>query len=113
MKRHAFDPFSFVLGLAVAALGLFFLIGDRTAADIGWDWMWPIPDVVLGLLFVISAGRRLMPVREDLTATDDFHARRGRRTRIRLIAFIAVPVGLGVGGRSIVPVLARRRLLDG
>jgi len=33
--------------------------------------MWPIPDVVLGLLFVISAGRRLMPVREDLTATDD------------------------------------------
>ena len=26
---------------------------------------------VLGLLFVISAGRRLMPVREDLAATDD------------------------------------------
>jgi hypothetical protein len=26
--------------------------------------MWPIPVVVLGLLFVISAGRRLMPVRE-------------------------------------------------
>jgi hypothetical protein len=64
VKRHAFDPFSFVLGLAFAALGLFFLIGDRTAADIGWDWMWPIPVVVLGLLFVISAGRRLMPVRE-------------------------------------------------
>ena len=64
MKRHAFDPFSFVLGLAFAALGLFFLIGDRTAADIGWDWMWPIPVVVLGLLFVISAGRRLMPKRE-------------------------------------------------
>ena len=64
MKRHAFDPFSFVLGLSFAALGLFFLIGDRTAADIGWDWMWPIPVVVLGLLFVISAGRRLMPERE-------------------------------------------------
>jgi hypothetical protein len=28
------------------------------------DWMWPIPVVVLGLLFVISAGRRLMPARE-------------------------------------------------
>ena len=27
--------------------------------------------VVLGLLFVISAGRRLMPAREDLAATDD------------------------------------------
>ena len=36
MKRHEFDPTSFVLGLAFAALGLFFLLGDRTAADIGW-----------------------------------------------------------------------------
>jgi hypothetical protein len=27
--------------------------------------------VVLGLLLVISAGRRLMPVREDLAAMDD------------------------------------------
>ena len=53
-----------MLGLTFAALGLFFLIGDRMAADIGWDRMWPIPVVVLGLLFVISAGRRLMPERE-------------------------------------------------
>jgi len=27
--------------------------------------------VVLGLLFVISAGHRLMPVRKDVAATDD------------------------------------------
>ena len=54
MKRHEFDPTSFVLGLAFAALGLFFLLGDRTAADIGWKWMWPVPVVLLGLLFVIS-----------------------------------------------------------
>ncbi|HEY3212328.1 MAG TPA: hypothetical protein VGL16_03865 [Actinomycetota bacterium] len=65
MKRHAFDPTSFVLGLAFAALGLFFLVGDRTAADIGWKWMWPVPLVVLGLLFVISATRRVMAQRED------------------------------------------------
>lgn len=64
MKRHAFDPTSFVLGLAFAALGLFFLVGDRTAADIGWKWMWPVPLVVLGLLFVISATRRVMAQRE-------------------------------------------------
>lgn len=64
MKRHGFDPFSFVLGFAFAALGLFFLVGGRTAADIGWRWMWPIPMFVLGLLFVISAGRRLVPERE-------------------------------------------------
>ena len=64
MKRHTFDPTSFVLGLAFAALGLFFLLGDRTAADIGWKWMWPVPLVVLGLLFVISATRRVMAQRE-------------------------------------------------
>jgi cytochrome c-type biogenesis protein CcmH/NrfF len=64
MKRHAFDPTSFVLGLAFAALGLFFLVGDRTAADIGWKWMWPVPLVVLGLLFVISAIRRVTAQRE-------------------------------------------------
>ena len=64
MKRHAFDPTSFVLGLAFAGLGLFFLVGDRTAADIGWKWMWPVPLVVLGLLFVISATRRVMAQRE-------------------------------------------------
>ena len=34
MKRHAFDPTSFVLGVAFAALGLVLLVGDRTAADI-------------------------------------------------------------------------------
>ena len=64
MKRHEFDPTSFVLGLASAALGLFFLIGDRTAADIGWKWMWPVPVVVLGLLFVISATRRVIAQRD-------------------------------------------------
>jgi hypothetical protein len=64
VKRHAFDPIFFVLGLAFAALGLFFLVGDRTAADIGWEWIWPVAVAVLGLLFVISAGRRLVPERE-------------------------------------------------
>ena len=46
------------------ALGLFFLVGDRTAADIGWKWMWPVPVVLLGVLFVISATRRVMAQRE-------------------------------------------------
>lgn len=64
MKRHAFDPISFVLGLAFAGLGLFFLVGDRSVADIGWEWLWPIPVVVIGTLFVISAARRLLPERE-------------------------------------------------
>ena len=69
MKRHEFDPTSFVLGLAFAALGLFFMVGDRTAADIGWKWMWPVPLVVLGVLFVISATRRVRAQREVVAET--------------------------------------------
>jgi len=77
MKRHAFDPTSLVLGLAVGALGLFFLIGDRTVADIGWKWMWPVPVVVLGLLFVISAIRRVIAQRELVPESADAHPRDG------------------------------------
>ena len=71
MKRHEFDPTSFVLGLAFAALGLFFLLGDRTAADIGWKWMGPVPLVLLGLLFVISATRRVIAQREVVAENAD------------------------------------------
>jgi cytochrome c-type biogenesis protein CcmH/NrfF len=71
MKRHEFDPTSFVLGLAFAALGLFFLLGDRTAADIGWKWMWPVPLVLLGLLFVIAATRRVMAQRDVVPESAD------------------------------------------
>ena len=71
MRRHEFDPTSFVLGLAFAALGLFFLLGDRTAADIGWKWMWPVPLVLLGLLFVIAATRRVMAQREVVPESAD------------------------------------------
>jgi cytochrome c-type biogenesis protein CcmH/NrfF len=71
MKRHEFDPTSFVLGLAIAALGLLFLLGDRTAADIGWKWMWPVPLILLGLLFVISATRRVMVQREVVPESPD------------------------------------------
>lgn len=60
-----------MLGLAFAALGLFFLVGDRTAADFGWKWMWPVLLVVLGVLFVISATRRVMAQREVAAETVD------------------------------------------
>ena len=76
MKRHEFDPTSFVLGLAFAALGLFFLLGDRTAADIGWKWMWPVPLVLLGLLFVISAIRRVMAQHEVMPESADAEVER-------------------------------------
>jgi hypothetical protein len=59
MKRHAFDPFSFVFGLAVAGLGLYFLVGNRTAADLGATWIWPFPMLLVGLASVIYAVRAM------------------------------------------------------
>ncbi len=64
MRRHPFDPVSFILGVSAAAFGAFFLFGDASATDVGWDWIWPMPLIVLGLLFVVSAGRRMLPSRE-------------------------------------------------
>jgi hypothetical protein len=67
MKRHAFDPFSFVFGLAVAALGLYFLVGNRTAADLGATWIWPFPVLLVGLASVIYAVRAM---RQGAAAAD-------------------------------------------
>ena len=73
MKRHPFDPFSFVFGLAVTALGLYFLIGNRTAADLGATWIWPFPLLLVGLASVMYAVRamRRSDVTGDLASRDE------------------------------------------
>jgi hypothetical protein len=57
MTRHPFDPISFVLGLFVTTLGLLFVLGDRSAGEIGARWLWPFPVVVAGLVAVLAALR--------------------------------------------------------
>jgi hypothetical protein len=57
MKRHRFDPISFVLGLFVTTLGLLFVVSDQTAAQIGLRWMWPFPVLLAGLVAVLAAAR--------------------------------------------------------
>jgi len=64
MTRHPFDPFSFVLGFMFALLGLYFLVGDRTAADLGVGWIWPVPVLVVGLLATLYGARALRRSRE-------------------------------------------------
>ena len=59
MKRHAIDPFSFVFGLLFALMGWFFLTGDRSIADMGTSWIWPVTILTLGLLMVLYAGKRI------------------------------------------------------
>lgn len=59
MKPHAIDPFSFVFGLLFALTGWFFLTGDRSVADIGSTWIWPVTILTLGLLMVLYAAKRI------------------------------------------------------
>ncbi len=59
MKPHTIDPFSFVFGLLFALSGLFFLTGDRSVADIGSTWIWPVTILTLGLLMVLYAAKRI------------------------------------------------------
>lgn len=59
MRRHAFDPFSFVFGVLFAFLSLFVLFGG-SLADLGGMWAWAIPAMVVGTLIVLHAGRRLL-----------------------------------------------------
>lgn len=69
MKPHDFDPFSFVFGLVFAGLGLYFLFGNGTAADIGPTWIWPFPVLLVGLTAVMYAVRRMR--HEDRTPDPD------------------------------------------
>jgi hypothetical protein len=69
MKRHPFDPISFVLGLFVTSLGLLFVFGDRSAGEIGARWLWPFPVVLAGLVAVLAALRMIRrsgPSHEEL-----------------------------------------------
>jgi hypothetical protein len=61
-----------VFGLAVTALGLYFLVGNRTAADLGATWIWPFPVLLIGLASVIYAVRAMIQSdpASDLARTD-------------------------------------------
>ena len=59
MKRHAFDPVSFVFGLLFAFLAIFVLTGN-TLADLYPLWVWTLPAMAVGLLVVLYGLRRLV-----------------------------------------------------
>ena len=80
MKRHAFDPISFVFGLLFAFVAVFVLSGN-TLADLYPLWVWTLPAMAAGLLVVLYGVRRAIgptapeptsPVEpEELGADDD------------------------------------------
>jgi hypothetical protein len=60
VKRHAFDPASFVFGLLFAFLAVFVLSGNDLA-DLYPLWVWTLPAMAVGLLVVLYGVRRLLP----------------------------------------------------
>lgn len=63
MKRHNFDPISFIAGLFITLFGLVFLIpaepGDLFGFFGGIDelaaWLWPTAFIAIGLLVILPA----------------------------------------------------------
>jgi hypothetical protein len=64
VKRHAFDPVSFVFGLLFAFLAVFVLTGN-TLGDFWPTWAVTLPAMAVGLLVVLYAVRRLVPTRTN------------------------------------------------
>lgn len=64
MKRHAFDPVSFVFGLLFAFLAVFVMSGN-TLADLYPLWIWTLPAMSVGLLVVLYGVRRLAPAPDE------------------------------------------------
>jgi hypothetical protein len=58
MRRHTFDPISFILGGLFAAIGLTFLFGDVNIGDIHIAVVWPLPLIVIGLLMLMTTVQR-------------------------------------------------------
>jgi hypothetical protein len=59
VKRHAFDPASFVFGLFFAFLAVFVLSGNDLA-DLYPLWVWTLPAMAVGLLVILYGVRRLV-----------------------------------------------------
>jgi membrane protein implicated in regulation of membrane protease activity len=73
MKRHAFDPSSFVFGVTFVALAMYVLLG-HSLSEIPSMWAVALPALVVASLLVLYAGRRLLRPSEadpDTAAGED------------------------------------------
>jgi len=70
MKPHRFDPFSFVVGLAIAVLGGMLLWGDLDVPDLRPSRLWPLPVFAVGLMFTLYGVRRLVESMREAALTE-------------------------------------------
>lgn len=84
MKRHAFDPVSFVFGLVFAFVAVFVLTGS-TLGDLYPLWVWTLPAMAVGLLAVLYGVRRALgkaePEPEPVVEAGQLDADEGERAR--------------------------------
>jgi hypothetical protein len=57
MRRHSVDWISLLFGIAFAGLGVLFLSGGD-AADIRFEWLWPLVVIALGIAIATAARSR-------------------------------------------------------
>lgn len=71
MKLHRFDPFSFVVGLAIAVFAGMLLWGDLDVPDLRPSRLWPLPVFAFGLMLTLYGVRRLVESTRDGEVTAD------------------------------------------
>jgi hypothetical protein len=69
MKRHAIDPFSFVLGAFFLIVGLVFAFGGD-ASTIHVAWFWPVVLGVTGVGLMLLTVRTMRPREEAAPSTE-------------------------------------------
>jgi hypothetical protein len=95
VRKHAFDPASFVLGLVLSGVALIYLVAEAQNRSVEGAWVLPLTLIGLGLAAVVAGLNRAFR-REPAEAsddTDDSHDSDDSDT-----AHLASPSGEGLSG---------------
>jgi hypothetical protein len=72
MRRHPFDPFSFLFGALFVSVGLSFVAGSTIAE--AWRSIWPMVAIVVGITLAawaaVSAVHQWQPPPAEIATTD-------------------------------------------
>lgn len=60
MRRHSFDPTSFILGLVVAGLAVVYLVAEAEDRAIDGAWIFPVALIGLGIAAVVAGLSRAL-----------------------------------------------------
>ena len=71
MKRHRFDPFSFLFGALFVTVGATFLFGSTRVGDVHPARLWPAALAVVGATLALSAAARLLRLAAEAVPDTD------------------------------------------